>query len=61
MGSLALSMIGILSITPIISDLIIKYILTIFKNILVDPTIIVSSFIAVDMGGYKIVQSISTD
>ncbi|WP_291653884.1 ethanolamine utilization protein EutH [Clostridium sp.] len=61
MGSLALSMIGILSITPIISDLILKYILPIFKNIFVDPTILVSSFIAVDMGGYKIVQSISTD
>lgn len=61
MGSLALSMIGILSITPIISDLIIKYILPIFKNIFIDPTIIVSSFIAVDMGGYKIIQSISTD
>lgn len=61
MGSLALSMIGILSITPIISDLIMKYVLPMFKNGFVDPTIIVSSFLAVDMGGYKIIESISRE
>ncbi|VYU18959.1 ethanolamine utilization protein EutH [Clostridium tertium] len=58
MGSLALSMIGILSITPIISDFLSKYILTIFKGDLLDPSIISSSFIAVDMGGFKIAEAI---
>ncbi len=61
MGSLALSMIGILSIIPIISDSITKYMLPIFKNSLVDPSIVISSFIAVDMGGYKITQAIAMD
>ena len=58
MGSLALSMIGILSITPIISDFLNKYIIAIFKYSFIDPSIISSSLIAVDMGGYKIAQAI---
>lgn len=61
MGSLALSMIGILSITPIISDIIIKYILPIFKNSFINPSVIISSFIAVDMGGYKITEAIANN
>ena len=58
MGSLALSMIGILSITPIISDLLNKYVINMFNNSFIDPSIISSSLIAVDMGGYKIAESI---
>ena len=58
MGSLALSMIGILSITPIISDFLNKYVISIFKDGFIDPSIISSSLIAVDMGGYKIAQAI---
>lgn len=60
MGSLALSMIGILSITPIISDLLTKYIIPIFGDSFIDPSILSSSIIAVDMGGYKIAEAIST-
>lgn len=58
MGSIALSMIGILSITPIISDFLIKYITPLFKDDFIDPSIISSSLIAVDMGGYKIANAI---
>lgn len=62
MGSLALSMIGILSITPIISNMLIKYILPIIeKSNFIDPSIIISSILAVDMGGYKISSSIATN
>lgn len=63
MGSLALSMVGILSITPIISDFLSKYILSVFSKGLLDPSIISSSLIAVDMGGFKIAEAIggSTD
>ncbi|MGL5378696.1 ethanolamine utilization protein EutH [Clostridium sp.] len=55
-GSLALSMVGILSITPILSDLIVKYIVPITNKIGIDSSIISSSFIAIDMGAYKIAE-----
>lgn len=58
MGSLALSMIGILSITPIISDFLTRYVIPLFKESFIDPSIISSSLIAVDMGGYKIAEAI---
>lgn len=62
MGSLALSMIGILSITPIISNILTKSILPILKESrFIDPSIISSSILAVDMGGYKIATSISNN
>ncbi|WP_066895923.1 ethanolamine utilization protein EutH [Clostridium nigeriense] len=58
MGSLALSMIGILSITPIISDALTKYIIPLLSKSFIEPSIISSSLIAVDMGGYKIAEAI---
>ena len=59
MGSLALSMLGILSITPIISDFLTKYIIPILNKSFFAPSIVSSSIIAVDMGGYKIAEAIS--
>ena len=59
MGPLALAMIGILSMTPIISNFLIQYITPLFKNGMIDPSIISSSLIAVDMGGYKIAEEIA--
>ena len=58
MGVLALSMIGILSITPIISTILTEYIIPLFSKSIIEPSIISSSLIAVDMGGYKIAEAI---
>lgn len=58
MGSLAISMIGILSITPLVSEGLNKYIIPKLNINLIDPSIISSSLIAVDMGGYKIAEAI---
>lgn len=58
MGSLAISMVGIISITPIISEGLNKYIIPRLNINLIDPSIISSSLIAVDMGGYKIAEAI---
>lgn len=58
MGALAISMVGILSITPLLSNLIIKRIAPITEIIGIDPTIISSSFIAIDMGAYNIAQNL---
>lgn len=61
MGSLALSMIGILSITPILSDALIKYVIPLFNKSIITPSILSSSIIAVDMGGYKIAEAIASN
>lgn len=58
MGPLAISMVGILSITPVITDFIIKYLVPITQKINIDPTIISSSFIAIDMGSYNIAKNL---
>ncbi|OPJ58169.1 ethanolamine utilization protein EutH [Clostridium oryzae] len=59
MGALALGMIGIYSMAPFISDLLSAAIIPACKKIGMDPSIITSSFLAVDMGGYQIAGSIS--
>ncbi len=61
MGSLALSMLGILSITPLISDYLIKYVVPLFNDNFITPSILSSSVIAVDMGGYKIAEAIASN
>ncbi|GAB6169182.1 ethanolamine utilization protein EutH [Clostridium carnis] len=59
MGALGLSMIGILSITPLISDFILKYFVPFTIKVGIDPSIISSSFIAIDMGAFNIANNIS--
>ena len=54
-------MIGILSITPIISDALIKYVIPLFNKSFITPSILSSSIIAVDMGGYKIAEAIASN
>ncbi|MBD7912612.1 ethanolamine utilization protein EutH [Clostridium cibarium] len=60
MGSLALSMIGILSITPLFVKGLQSAVVPILKNIGLDPSIFTSSLIAVDMGAYNMAVDIST-
>lgn len=59
MGPLAISMVGILSITPLLSSIIEKIISPIAENFNIDPSIFSSSLIAVDMGGYNIASNIA--
>ena len=59
MGPLAISMVGILSITPLLSSIIEIVISPIAKNFNIDPSIFSSSFIAIDMGGYNIASNIA--
>ncbi|MEG0297164.1 MAG: ethanolamine utilization protein EutH [Clostridium sp.] len=60
MGSLALAMIGILTLTPLISNIILKMFSFFQGNSFFDISVIVSSFIAVDMGAYNIAESIAS-
>lgn len=59
MGALALGMTGIYSLAPIISKLLSSFILPFSKFLKMDPSIIPSAFIAVDMGGYQIATKIA--
>lgn len=59
MGGLALSMVGILSLTPIIGQVINKLIKPITDIIGLDPSIITSSFLAIDMGALNISKELS--
>ena len=61
MGSLALSMIGILSLTPFLLDQISNVLITISNKILIDPSIFLGSIIAVDMGGYNLCSNLAND
>lgn len=58
MGSLAISMVGILSLTPFISKFVNDYIVTYFFDKSIDTSIITSSVLAVDMGAFKIAEEI---
>jgi ethanolamine transporter len=54
MGALGLGMIGIYSLAPILSNILSVMIVPVSKVLKLDPSIIPSAFLAVDMGGYQI-------
>lgn len=60
MGSLALAMIGILTLTPVIAELVINMFSFFQGNNYFDISAIVSSLIAVDMGAYNIATSVAS-
>lgn len=53
MGPLALNMIGIISLSPFISQIMMPILGTLSKISGADPSIFISSIIATDMGGYS--------
>lgn len=59
MGPLAISMVGILSLTPVITKGLELFLIPLSYKIGIDPSIFISSLIAVDMGGFNISQNIA--
>ncbi|MGL4773071.1 MAG: ethanolamine utilization protein EutH [Clostridium sp.] len=59
MGPLAISMVGILSLTPIIGQCVSEYILPLIQNEYLDPSIISSSILAIDMGALNLAKDLS--
>lgn len=53
-GPLVLAMVGILSLTPIISKLLYPIVNFLHKLTGADPSLFINSFLAVDMGGYAL-------
>lgn len=61
MGTLALSMVGIYSLTPVIAEYISKFIVPISKILKLDPSIFSGTLLAVDMGGYNLSKTLALD
>lgn len=59
MGPLAISMVGILSLTPVFSELLSKFLVPIAQRISLDASIFAGSLIAVDMGGFNLSKDLA--
>lgn len=59
MGNLALGIIGIYSIAPVLANGLLRLIAPIFKELGVDPSILVGSLLACDMGAYSCAMEIA--
>lgn len=59
MGALGLGMIGIYSLAPILSNILSVMILPVTEVFKLDPSIIPSAFLAVDMGGFQIAEKLA--
>jgi len=58
MGPLGLGMIGILSLAPVLSNVLSKVIMPISEALGIDPSIVPAMFFAVDMGGFQMSSNI---
>lgn len=59
MGVLALSMIGIYSLAPILSEALGAVIIPIFKMLHFDPSIFAGSLLTTEMGGYQVAKNLA--
>lgn len=59
MGSLALVMIGIISIAPVIADVLLPIITPIYGLIGADPATFANTILAIDMGGYALAEAMA--
>src|SRR5690554_5743006 len=53
MGSLALAMLGIISLAPVIADILLPIISPVYDLVGADPSTFVNTILAIDMGGYR--------
>ncbi len=60
-GSLALSMVGMICIAPVFANLLIPVIKPVAKFFHFDPSVIISSLLANDLGGASLAQSMAGD
>lgn len=58
-GSLALNMIGIYILAPLLTEGLMTIILPATNVLRVDPSLVPASFLAVDMGGFQLAQSLA--
>ncbi|MGE6753601.1 ethanolamine utilization protein EutH [Rossellomorea sp. NPDC071047] len=61
MGALGLSMIGIISLSPVLASMFIPIITPLYSFLGADPSMFASTLFALDMGGYKLSMEMAND
>ena len=59
MGSLALAMIGIISLAPVIAKILLPIITPVYGLVGADPATFVNTILAIDMGGYALAETMA--
>ncbi|WP_246218313.1 ethanolamine utilization protein EutH [Litoribacterium kuwaitense] len=59
MGPLALSMIGMISLAPVIASILRPIVTPVLTAVGVDPSIFATVFLAIDMGGYSLAEELA--
>lgn len=59
MGSLALAMLGIISLAPVIADILLPIISPVYDLVGADPATFVNTILAIDMGGYALAETMA--
>lgn len=61
MGSLAMSMVGIIILAPILAKLLSPVIVPLYRALGADPSMFATSLIAIDMGGFQLAKQMALD
>lgn len=59
MGSLALSMVGIIALAPVLAKILLPVVGPLYKALGADPSVFATSLLALDMGGYPLAQELA--
>lgn len=59
MGALALSMVGVISLAPVLAKVLLPVVGPAFTAIGADPSVFATSLLALDMGGYPLAQELA--
>lgn len=61
MGTLAISMIGAISLAPVLSNILSPVIIPIYKSLGADPSVFAGTILPSDMGGYPLAEILAED
>ncbi len=61
MGSLALSMVGIIILAPILAKILSPVVVPFYQFLGADPSMFATSLIAIDMGGFQLAAKMALD
>ena len=61
MGSLALAMVGIISLAPVLADVLAPVVVPVFRFLGADPAMFAGTILACDMGGGSLAQELTND
>lgn len=59
MGPLALSMVGVVSIAPVLADVLRPVVVPVYQALGADPSMFATTLLAIDMGGYPLAKELA--